>query len=116
LPLRETRVLDFSMFVPGPFASAMLADLGAEVIKVEMPQGDPGRASVPVKFETENRNKRSLALDLKNPAARDIVHRLARNAHVVVEGFRPGVAQRLGIDYETLEKTKGSLVSCLVSG
>ena len=116
LPLRETRVLDFSMFVPGPFASAMLADLGAEVIKVEMPQGDPGRAYVPVQFETENRNKRSLALDLKNPAARDIVHRLARNAHVVVEGFRPGVAKRLGIDYETLKKSKGSLVYCSISG
>jgi crotonobetainyl-CoA:carnitine CoA-transferase CaiB-like acyl-CoA transferase len=109
-------VLDFSMFVPGPFASAMLADLGAEVIKVEMPKGDPGRAYVPVQFETENRNKRSLALDLKSPAARDIVHRLARNAHVVVEGFRPGVAKRLGIDYETLKKSKGSLVYCSISG
>ena len=116
LPLRETRVLDFSMFVPGPFASAMLADLGAEVIKVEMPKGDPGRSYVPVQFETENRNKRSLALDLKNPAARDIVHRLARHAHVVVEGFRPGVAKRLGIDYETLKKSKGSLVYCSISG
>ena len=116
LPLRETRVLDFSMFVPGPFASAMLADLGAEVIKVEMPKGDPGRAYVPVQFETENRNKRSLALDLKSPAARDIVHRLARHAHVVVEGFRPGVAKRLGIDYETLKKSKGSLVYCSISG
>jgi crotonobetainyl-CoA:carnitine CoA-transferase CaiB-like acyl-CoA transferase len=116
LPLRETRVLDFSMFVPGPFASAMLADLGAEVIKVEMPKGDPGRAYVPVQFETENRNKRSLALDLKNPAARDIVHRLARHAHVVVEGFRPGVAKRLAIDFENLRKANPNLVYCSISG
>jgi crotonobetainyl-CoA:carnitine CoA-transferase CaiB-like acyl-CoA transferase len=116
LPLREIRVLDFSMFVPGPFASAMLADLGAEVIKVEMPKGDPGRSYVPVQFETENRNKRSLALDLKNPAARDIVHRLARNAHVVVEGFRPGVAKRLSIDFENLRKANPKLVYCSISG
>src|SRR5262245_27397929 len=104
------------MFVPGPFASAMLADLGAEVIKVEMPKGDPGRAYVPVQFETENRNKRSLALDLKNPAARDIVHRLARNAHVVIEGFRPGVAKRLAIDFESLRRANPKLVYCSISG
>jgi crotonobetainyl-CoA:carnitine CoA-transferase CaiB-like acyl-CoA transferase len=109
-------VVDFSMFVPGPFASAMLADLGADVIKIEMPKGDPGRSYVPVQFETENRNKRSLALDLKSPAARDIVHRLARNADVVLEGFRPGVAQRLGIDYDSLKKSKGDLVYCSISG
>ena len=64
-PLQGVRVVDFSMFVPGPFASAIFADLGAEVIKVEMPKGDPGRAYVPVQFATENRNKRSIALDLK---------------------------------------------------
>jgi crotonobetainyl-CoA:carnitine CoA-transferase CaiB-like acyl-CoA transferase len=110
------QVLDFSMFVPGPFASAMLADLGAEVIKVEMPKGDPGRAYVPVQFETENRNKRSIALDLKSPAAREIVRRLVRNAQVVVEGFRPGVAKRLSIDYDTLKVANGKLVYCSISG
>jgi crotonobetainyl-CoA:carnitine CoA-transferase CaiB-like acyl-CoA transferase len=109
-------VVDFSMFVPGPFASAMLADLGAEVIKVEMPKGDPGRGYVPVQFETENRNKRSIALDLKNPAARDIVRRLVRNADIVVEGFRPGVAKRLSIDFETLRKANPKLVYCSISG
>jgi crotonobetainyl-CoA:carnitine CoA-transferase CaiB-like acyl-CoA transferase len=108
--------VDFSMFVPGPFASAMLADLGAEVIKVEMPKGDPGRAYVPVQFETENRNKRSIALDLKNPSAREIVHRLAHNAQVVVEGFRPGVAKRLFIDFENLRKSNPKLVYCSISG
>jgi len=115
-PLSGVQVVDFSMFVPGPFASAMLADLGAEVTKVEMPSGDPGRGYVPVQFETENRNKRSLALDLKNPAAKEIVHRLVRKADIVVEGFRPGVAKRLAIDYETLKRTKGRLVYCSISG
>jgi crotonobetainyl-CoA:carnitine CoA-transferase CaiB-like acyl-CoA transferase len=116
LPLRGIQLLDFSMFVPGPFASAMLADLGAEVIKVEMLKGDPGRAYVPVQFETENRNKRSIALDLKNPVAKEVVHRLARNAHIVLEGFRPGVAKRLAIDFESLRKANPKLVYCSISG
>src|SRR5204862_5799526 len=67
LPLDGIHVVDFSMFVPGPFASAMLADLGADVIKVEPPRGDPGRSYVPVQFETENRNKRSVVVNLKDP-------------------------------------------------
>jgi crotonobetainyl-CoA:carnitine CoA-transferase CaiB-like acyl-CoA transferase len=116
LPLKGVQVVDFSMFVPGPFASAMLADLGAEVTKVEMPGGDPGRGYVPVQFETENRNKRSLALDLKNPAAKEIVHRLVRKADVVVEGFRPGVAKRLSIDFESLKSANPKLVYCSISG
>src|SRR5688572_4844199 len=99
------------MFVPGPFASAILADLGADVIKIEMPKGDPGRAYVPVQFETENRNKRSLALDLKNAAAKEVVHRLAQEAHIVIEGFRPGVAKRLCIDFETLDRKSTRLNS-----
>ena len=116
LPLKGIQVVDFSMFVPGPFASAMLADLGAEVTKVEMPGGDPGRGYVPVQFETENRNKRSLALDLKNPAAKEIVHRLVRQADIVVEGFRPGVAKRLSIDFESLKKSNPKLIGCSISG
>jgi crotonobetainyl-CoA:carnitine CoA-transferase CaiB-like acyl-CoA transferase len=116
LPLRGIRVVDFSMFVPGPFASAILADLGAEVIKVEMLKGDPGRSYVPVQFETENRNKRSLALDLKNAAARNVVERLVRNAAIVLEGFRPGVAKRLGIDFDTLRRSNPKLIYCSISG
>src|SRR5437660_10777778 len=116
LPLNGIHVVDFSMFVPGPFASSMLADLGADVIKVEPPRGDPGRSYVPVQFETENRNKRGIALNLKDPEAADIVARLAAHAHVVVEGFRPGVAQRLGIGYETLRAHNGRLVYCSISG
>src|SRR5258706_2794765 len=116
LPLDSVRAVDFSMFVPGPFASSILADLGADVIKVEPPRGDPGRGYVPVQFETENRNKRSIALDLKNTDARAVVEKLVERADVVVEGFRPGVAKRLGIDYETLLAPNGRLVYCSISG
>jgi crotonobetainyl-CoA:carnitine CoA-transferase CaiB-like acyl-CoA transferase len=116
LPLRGIRVVDFSMFVPGPFASAILADLGAEVIKVEALRGDPGRSYIPVQFQTENRNKRSIAIDLKQAESRGIVEKLAAAAHVVLEGFRPGVAKRLGMDYETLKKVNGKLVYCSLSG
>ena len=104
------------MFVPGPFASAILADLGADVIKVEMPSGDPGRGYVPVQFETENRNKRSIALDLKNPGAKEIVQRLVAQSQVALEGFRPGVAKRLGIDYESLRAVNPKLVYASISG
>jgi crotonobetainyl-CoA:carnitine CoA-transferase CaiB-like acyl-CoA transferase len=116
LPLAGIRLVDFSMFVPGPFASAIFADLGAEVTKVEPPRGDPGRAYVPVQFATENRNKRSLALDLKNPSSQKIVEGLVKQADIVLEGFRPGVAQRLGIDYETLKQHNPKLIYCSISG
>src|ERR1051325_2565119 len=116
LPLAGMHVVDFSMFVPGPFASAMLADLGADVIKVEPPRGAPGRAYVPVQSATENRNKRGIALDLKQPPAAQVVARLITNAQVVIEGFRPGVAKRLGIDYGTLGAHNAKLGYCSISG
>jgi crotonobetainyl-CoA:carnitine CoA-transferase CaiB-like acyl-CoA transferase len=115
-PLAGVRVVDFSMFVPGPFCSSILADLGADVIKVEPPRGDPGRSYVPVQFDTENRNKRSLAVDLKNIASREIIARLAASAQIAIEGFRPGVAKRLGIDYDSLRKHNAKLVYCSISG
>jgi crotonobetainyl-CoA:carnitine CoA-transferase CaiB-like acyl-CoA transferase len=115
-PLLGVRVVDFSMFVPGPFCSAIFADLGAEVIKVEAPRGDPGRAYVPVQFNTENRNKRSLSLDLKKEASGAIVEKLVGQADIVLEGFRPGVAKRLRIDYETLKKHNPTLIYCSISG
>jgi crotonobetainyl-CoA:carnitine CoA-transferase CaiB-like acyl-CoA transferase len=115
-PLLGVRVVDFSMFVPGPFCSAIFADLGAEVIKVEAPRGDPGRAYVPVQFNTENRNKRSLSLDLKKEGSAAIVEKLVGKSDIVVEGFRPGVAQRLRIDYETLKKHNPKLIYCSISG
>src|SRR5207244_6670946 len=116
LPLRGVRVVDFSMFVPGPFATAIFADLGAEVIKVEPPRGDPGRCYVPVQFDTENRNKRSLALDLKSSPSRDVVEKLVKKADIVIEGFRPGIARRLGIDYERLKTHNPDIIYCSISG
>ena len=116
LPLAGVNVVDFSMFVPGPFCSSILADLGAEVIKVEAPRGDPGRGYVPVQFQTENRNKRSIAIDLKSAASAQIVERLAKKADVAIEGFRPGVAERLSIDHETLRKANPRLIYCSISG
>ena len=116
LPLAGVRVVDFSMFVPGPFASSILADLGAEVIKVEPPRGDPGRSYVPPQFHTENRNKRSIAVDLKHAGSRAIVEKLVKRAQVVVEGFRPGVAGRLGIDFDSVKKLSAGIVYCSLSG
>jgi crotonobetainyl-CoA:carnitine CoA-transferase CaiB-like acyl-CoA transferase len=115
-PLAGVRVVDFSMFVPGPFCSAIFADLGAEVIKVEAPKGDPGRGYVPVQFNTENRNKRSIAVDLKNPRAKQIIEKLAGKADVVLEGFRPGVAKRLSIDFESIRRYNPKIVYCSISG
>ena len=115
-PLAGVKVVDFTMFVPGPFAAAIFADLGAEVVKVESFGGDPCRSYLPVQFRTENRNKRSIALDLKKDEAKAVVAKLVAQADVVLEGFRPGVAKRLGIDYETLARANGRLVYCALSG
>jgi crotonobetainyl-CoA:carnitine CoA-transferase CaiB-like acyl-CoA transferase len=115
-PLAGLKVVDFTMFIPGPFASAILADLGADVVKVEPPAGDPARSYLPPQFRTENRNKRSIALDLKAPPTKEIVARLVRGADFVLEGFRPGVARRLGIDFETLRAVNGRLIYCSISG
>ncbi len=115
-PLTGIRIVDFSMFVPGPFASAICADRGAEVIKVEAPRGDPGRSYVPVQFRMENRNKRSLALDLKNPESMQVVEKLAAYADIAMEGFRPGVARRLRIDFESLSVFNPQIIYCSISG
>ncbi|MGA7985491.1 MAG: CoA transferase, partial [Burkholderiales bacterium] len=115
-PLAGVRVVDFSMFVPGPFAASILADLGAEVLKVEPPAGDPCRGNLPPQFRSGNRNKRSLALDLKQEASKEVVGRLAAQADIVIEGFRPGVAERLGIDYATLSRCNARLIHCAVRG
>ena len=115
-PLAGVKVVDFSMFVPGPFASAQFADLGADVIKVEALHGDPGRGYVPVQFRTENRNKRAIAINLKAPESREVVAKLVGQADVVLEGFRPGVAKRLGIDYATLSAINPKIIYCSLSG
>ena len=115
-PLQGIKVADFSMFVPGPFCSAILADLGAEVVKIESLNGDPGRGYVPVQFRTENRNKRSIAINLKSEQSKGIVARLAKQSDIAIEGFRPGVAKRLGIDVENLRKSNPKLIHCSISG
>jgi len=116
LPLAGIRIADFSMFVPGPFCTAILADLGADVVKVESLNGDPGRGYVPVQFRTENRNKRSIAIDLKKPESKAVVARLAKLSDIAIEGFRPGVAKRLGIDVDSLRKANPKIIHCSISG
>ncbi|WP_370305453.1 CaiB/BaiF CoA transferase family protein [Sinimarinibacterium flocculans] len=116
LPLDGLRVLDFSLLLPGPFATVTLADLGAEVLKIEPLAGDFARRMAGPMHTMVNRNKRTLALDLKNPAARPLIERLACWADVVVEGFRPGVAQRLGVDHAALSALNPRLVYCSISG
>lgn len=115
-PLADVKVLDFSLLLPGPFGTLALADLGADVVKVEPPEGDFARQIPFAMFRMANRNKRSIVLDLKSPSSRPVVERLAAWADVSVEGFRPGVAARLGIDHASLSAINPRLISCSVSG
>ena len=116
LPLAGLKVADFSALIPGPFTTAILADLGADVIKVEPPRGDSGRSLLPAVFHAINRNKRSLALDLKHAEAKPVIDRLARWADIVIESNRPGVSARLGIDYASLSALNPGLIYCSLSG
>lgn len=121
--LEGIRVLDLSRMLPGPYASMMLGDLGAEVIKVEEPEiGDPTRHSPPkigrqsAPFLQVNRNKKSIALDLKQTEARDIFLKLAATADVVLEQFRPGVVDRLGIGYAAVSAVNPRVIYCSLTG
>ncbi|WP_211234523.1 CaiB/BaiF CoA transferase family protein [Solimonas soli] len=122
-PLAGIRVLDFSTLVPGPLCTLMLAEAGAEVVKIERPDGgDSMRAYEPrfgdeaVNFAMLNRGKRSLVLDLSQPPGRDQARALVREADVVVEQFRPGVMDRLGLGYERLRELKPELIYCSITG
>lgn len=122
-PLSGLLVADFSRILAGPYASMLLADLGADVVKVEPPRGDEARGWGPpwlggegMNYMAMNRNKRSIALDLKDPDGRALAQRLCADADVVVENFRPGVAERLGIDFETLRADNPGLVYVSISG
>lgn len=123
-PLDDLRVLDLSRVLSGPYCTMVLADLGADVIKIEHPDGgDDTRAWVPpsrgdesVYFLSLNRNKRSLTVDLKTPEGKEIIYRLAKWADVVVENFRPGTADKLGVGYDALSKLNPRLVYCAISG
>src|SRR5262249_12001937 len=120
--LHQARVLDFTTTIAGPHCTRLLADLGADVVKIESPAGDLMRTPPPLRggasscFGQLNAGRRSLVLDLKQPAAGDVVRRLVGRAEVVVENFRPGVMKRLGLDYESLAAVRPDLVYCAISG
>jgi crotonobetainyl-CoA:carnitine CoA-transferase CaiB-like acyl-CoA transferase len=123
LPLRGVRILDLSRLLPGPFCTLVLADLGAEVIKVEEPGGGDYLRGLPplagdtgAQFLALNRDKRSITLDLKNPAGREVVLRLCERVDVVVESFRPGVLDRLGLGWTALSARNPGLVLLSISG
>lgn len=115
-PLAGVRVLDFSSFIAGSYAAQYLGDLGASIVKVESIQGDAARGWGPFLagesrfFQGWNRNKRSVAIDLRSDGGREILHRLVRDTDIVIENFRPGVVEKLGIDYDTLKALNPKLI------
>jgi len=122
-PLQGIKILDFSTLLPGPFATMMLGDLGAEILKVEAPHrpdlmrlSPPFDGGVSAGHMAVNRNKKSIALDLKKPASIDIVKKLVLHYDVLLEQFRPGVMDRLGLGYATLEKVNPRLIYCSLTG
>ena len=125
--LNGIKIIDLSRMAPGPFCTMVLGDLGADVLRVEQPGGgrmalarvrdvSESEARRRSAFNALNRNKRSIALNLKSPEAQEVLHGLVRDADVFVEGFRPGVVRRLGCDYETLSALNPRLVYCSLSG
>jgi crotonobetainyl-CoA:carnitine CoA-transferase CaiB-like acyl-CoA transferase len=133
MPLEGISVLDLTRLAPGPYCTMILADLGANVIKIEEPGPPTGRRAEqagnlptvpPLPYGADrhtpywalNRNKKSIGLNLKHDEARQIFYQLAESADVVVEEFRPGVAKRLGIDYDTLRQRNPRLIYCAVTG
>ena len=121
-PLQGIRVLDFTAMLAGPHCARLMADLGAEVIKIEGLEGDLIRSRPPLRdgnstyFGALNCGKKSVAIDLKTDAAKSIIYALAKQSDVVVENFRPGVMARLGFDYATLSRHNPKLVYCSISG
>ena len=123
LPLEGVKILDLSTMLPGPFCSMILADFGAEVIKVEAVKGgDLFRGGVPKIGDTGgaffqvNRNKKSITLNLKSDEGKEIFYKLAKDADVVLEQYRPGVVKKLGVDYETIKAINPKIVYCSLSG
>jgi crotonobetainyl-CoA:carnitine CoA-transferase CaiB-like acyl-CoA transferase len=114
-PLEGLRVLDLGSFLAGPLAPALLGDLGADVIKIEALRGDPMRGAAEWSFFGCQRNKRSLALDLKHPDSREVIERLVRSADIVHHNQRMPAARKLGIDYDTLSAINPRLIYCHVS-
>jgi crotonobetainyl-CoA:carnitine CoA-transferase CaiB-like acyl-CoA transferase len=118
-PLRGIKVIEFTHMVMGPTAGVILGDLGADVIKVEPLKGDNTRrltGSGAGYFPMYNRNKRSIALDLKNEKGREIALQLIQSADIVLENFRPGTMAKLGLDYDSLKSTHPRLIYCSLKG
>jgi len=122
LPLDGIRVLDFSRLLPGPYCTMLLADLGAEVIKIETPLAGDYARTIPdafggsVMFETINRNKKSVAINYRHPRGQELLLRLVQTLDVVLETFRPGAAKRWGIGYEAMAQANPRIVYCSLSG
>ena len=122
-PLSHLRVLDLTQFLSGPYATQILGDLGAEIIKVESPEGEMTRRLPPhfvgaqsAYYLSVNRNKRSLAVDMKNEAGRALIRDLAAACDIVLENFRPGVLKRLGLSYDDIAARKPDIIWCAISG
>ena len=120
--LEGIRILDITNYIAGPYASLLLADLGAEVTKIETPgKGDPFRTwdkepkNYSPSFCALNRNKKSLTLDMKTPEGKEVFLRLARDADVIVENLRPGVVDRLGIGYDVVREMNPRIIYCSIS-
>ena len=122
-PLRGLRILDLTQFLAGPFCTQILADLGAEIIKIEPQAGDPTRFLPPYFYKGEsayflaiNRSKQGVVLDLSTEAGRGVFHDLVKKSDAVIEAFRPGVAKKLAADYDTLKSINPRIVYCSISG
>ena len=121
-PLKGVRILDLSHTLAGPFATLILADLGAEVIKIEPPEGDESRQFFPLVngisayFLSINRGKKSVVLNLKDESDRKILYNLAKESHILIENYRPGVREKLGVDPQTMFKVNGNLIYISIKG
>ena len=121
-PLAGVKILDFTRYQQGPYATVMLSDLGATVLKVEPREGDPGR-SLGLKpdgwcayFEAHDRNKRSITIDVRKPEGKAIVYKLVQEYDVVTDNFRPSVMKRLGLDYDALSKINPRVITATATG
>jgi len=122
-PLNGVRILELGQIIAGTYGGQLLSDLGAEVIKIETPEGDLGRIpsvgpykGLSALFLTFNRNKKSIVIDLKNEGGREVFYEVVKKSDVVIDNFRPGVLERLRIDYATLSRINPRLIQCSVTG